>query len=54
MEIKSLGYLPVELLQALSDMQLYPASFSKVGTVYRNHILQEGIGLSCPEQRKTA
>jgi SPX domain protein involved in polyphosphate accumulation len=34
MEIKAQGALPLELVQTLSHLEIYPTSFSKVGTAY--------------------
>ena len=43
MEIKIPGALPVWLARMLSELEIYPASFSKYGTCYKNYILQEYI-----------
>lgn len=39
MEIKTQSALPLWLCEALSDLRIYPQSFSKYGTVYRRHLL---------------
>lgn len=39
MEIKCIGNMPFWLTRLLSDNRIYPGSFSKYGTVYREHIL---------------
>ncbi len=44
MELKLPGPAPVWLARLLSELALYPTSFSKVGTAYTDHILQEYIG----------
>ncbi len=41
MEIKMPGAAPLWLAHMLSDDALFPTSFSKYGTAYKNHILQE-------------
>ena len=41
MEIKIPGTAPLWLARLLSEQALFPASFSKYGTCYRNHILGE-------------
>ena len=38
MEIKTLKSFPLWLCEILSEAQVYPSSFSKYGTVYRDHI----------------
>lgn len=39
MEIKIPGAMPVWLGSMLSELQIYPASFSKYGTFYRNYLM---------------
>ena len=34
MEIKVLDSMPIWLVRSLSDLQIYPVSFSKVGSIY--------------------
>ena len=34
MEIKTLGSMPMWLVHALSDLNIYPTSFSKYGSIY--------------------
>ena len=41
MEIKIPGALPVWLARMLSELKVFPTSFSKYGTCYKKHILQE-------------
>ncbi len=41
MEIKIPGAAPLWLARLLSDDALFPTGFSKYGTAYKNHILQE-------------
>ena len=41
MEIKSCGAMPVGLARVLSEMQIYPVSFSKYGNVYKNMMRAE-------------
>ena len=38
MEIKIPDAMPLWLVRALTDMGLFPASFSKYGTCYREHL----------------
>lgn len=45
MEIKVSGALPFWLSRMLSELKIYPASFSKYGTVYRK-LLKEGISFA--------
>jgi hypothetical protein len=35
MEIKAKGYLPLWLVHALSEKQIYPQRFSKIGNIYK-------------------
>jgi len=39
MEIKTLGGMPLWLAQTLSELQIYPTSFSKYGTGYKRYVL---------------
>lgn len=39
MEIKALGGMPLWLARALSEMHIYPASFSKYGEIYKKECL---------------
>ena len=41
MEIKIPGTAPLWLARLLSDQHVFPTSFSKYGTCYKNHILSE-------------
>ncbi len=41
MEIKIPGTAPLWLAHLLSDQRIFPTSFSKYGTCYKNHILSE-------------
>ena len=34
MEIKTLGSMPLWLVRCLSELNIYPASFSKYGKIY--------------------
>ena len=43
MEIKTPTAAPLWLAHALSELQIFPASFSKYGTCYKEHILHEFI-----------
>lgn len=45
MEIKGGGGMPVGLARILSDMQIYPVSFSKYGNVYKNMLRSEAAEL---------
>lgn len=38
MEIKTLGSIPLWLVKNLSDLKIYPASFTKYGNVYKKYI----------------
>ncbi|NMP38170.1 MAG: polyphosphate polymerase domain-containing protein [Clostridiales bacterium] len=42
MEIKALGAVPLWLSRALGDMEVFPASFSKIGEVYKKEKLFNG------------
>jgi hypothetical protein len=42
MEIKTAGTIPPWLCRALSDLKIFPISFSKYGSCYRDHIAKEG------------
>lgn len=39
MEIKTLNALPYRLSRILSELHIYPVSFSKYGAVYREHLI---------------
>jgi len=39
MEVKTLGALPLWLCDTLSELRIYPCSFSKYGTVYTDHLI---------------
>ena len=41
MEIKLPGVCPLWLSRALSELSIYPASFSKYGACYREHLLPQ-------------
>lgn len=41
MEIKTLDSIPLWFVKTLSDLKIYPTSFSKYGNVYINYILKE-------------
>lgn len=43
MEVKALGGLPLELVKALSALEIYPASFSKVGTAYTRVLAEQAV-----------
>lgn len=43
MEIKTPTAAPLWLAHALSELRIFPTSFSKYGTCYKEHILQEFI-----------
>ena len=43
MEIKTPTAAPLWLARALSELQIFPVSFSKYGTCYKEHILHEYI-----------
>ena len=44
MELKIPGAAPLWLARLLSDERLFPTSFSKYGSCYREHLLREYIG----------
>lgn len=46
MEIKSASAIPLWLAEALSELQIFPGSFSKYGSVYKTVFLQNLIHLS--------
>ncbi len=41
MEIKTASGIPLELVSVLSELELYPGSFSKYGAVYRSGLLSK-------------
>lgn len=49
MEIKSAGAIPMWLCSVLSQNEIYPVSFSKYGTCYKDHIIFEYLdgGIYC-------
>jgi hypothetical protein len=40
-EIKAQDAMPFWMLKILNELRIYPASFSKIGYVYQNHLLDE-------------
>lgn len=42
MEVKALGAMPMWLCDILSDLDIYPVTFSKYGTYYRNQLMTGG------------
>ncbi len=42
-EIKTLGAMPLWLSHALDALEIYPTSFSKYGTAYREHLCSKDI-----------
>jgi hypothetical protein len=47
MEIKTSGALPLEMVHALAELEIYPRSFSKVGTAYQQ-FCKEGMKFWTP------
>lgn len=45
MEIKTLDSLPLWFIKELSDLKLYPTSFSKYGNIYKTDIFKEEINV---------
>ncbi len=43
LEIKTLDSFPIWLVKALSELEIYPTSFSKYGSIYKNYILKESL-----------
>lgn len=43
LEIKTLDSFPIWLVKALSELEIYPTSFSKYGSIYENYILKESL-----------
>lgn len=43
LEIKTLDSFPMWLVNALSELKIYPTSFSKYGNIYKNYILKESL-----------
>lgn len=41
MEIKTLGAMPLWLVRALSDLKIYPTSFSKYGSIYKKERMKQ-------------
>jgi SPX domain protein involved in polyphosphate accumulation len=41
LEIKTLDAIPLWLTNALSNLEIYPVSFSKYGSIYKDYILKE-------------
>ncbi len=44
LEIKTIGAYPLWLVHAMEECQIYPASFSKYGNVYKRNILPDFLG----------
>ena len=47
MEIKTLGSLPLWLTSILSKNKIYPASFSKYGSIYSKEFINKEGGIEC-------
>ena len=43
MEIKSLGNIPLWLTKVLSEMKIYPNSFSKYGEIYKKQVIKNSL-----------
>jgi SPX domain protein involved in polyphosphate accumulation len=43
LEIKTLDSFPIWLVKALSELKIYPTSFSKYGSIYKKYILKESL-----------
>ncbi len=43
MEIKTVGAMPLPLSRALAELKIYPSSFSKYGTAYKDMLAQNKI-----------
>lgn len=43
LEIKTLDSFPIWLVKVLSELEIYPTSFSKYGSIYKNYILKESL-----------
>jgi SPX domain protein involved in polyphosphate accumulation len=43
MEIKTLGAMPLWLVEALSELKIYPSSFSKIGKIYCKKLEVEDV-----------
>lgn len=43
LEIKTLGSIPMWLVEVLSDLRIYPTSFSKYGSIYQNYLREEKL-----------
>ena len=41
LEIKTLDSIPLWFVKTLSELKIYPVSFSKYGNIYKNYILKE-------------
>lgn len=41
MEIKTLDALPLWLVQTLSNLKIYPISFSKYGHIYKKYLKRD-------------
>ena len=50
MEVKLLGAMPVWMCGVLSELNIFPSSFSKYGNYYKNYLLKQKIetgGTNC-------
>ena len=41
MELKSIGSIPMWFTNILSELKIYPTSFSKYGSIYEKHLKEE-------------
>lgn len=47
LEIKAAGAYPLWLVNALSELEIYPVSFSKYGTIYKKELQESGVTQIC-------
>lgn len=43
LEIKTLSSIPLWFVKALSELKIYPVSFSKYGNIYKNYLIKEAL-----------
>lgn len=43
LEIKTLDSIPLWFVKVLSELKIYPTSFSKYGSIYRNYLFKEAL-----------
>lgn len=52
LEIKVAGAFPIEIARILSELEIYPVSFSKYGNIYKSKMKDCAAGIACQSQQE--